>query len=56
MPTTPDTDPALNFVAPDQLRIGLYIFLDIPWFRHNFTLNSFKISSEQQIRELQTLG
>lgn len=56
MPTPPDADPALNFVAADQLRIGLYIFLDVPWFRHSFTLNSFKITSEQQIRELQALG
>ena len=46
----------MKFVAADQLRIGLYIFLDVPWFRHSFTLNSFKISSEQQIHELQGLG
>jgi putative nucleotidyltransferase with HDIG domain len=56
MPKTPDATAPQNFVAPDQLRIGLYIFLDIPWFRHSFTLNSFKITSEQQIRELQELG
>ena len=56
MSTTPDADPKLNFVAADQLGIGLYIFLDMPWFRHSFTLNSFRITSEQQIRELQALG
>lgn len=56
MPPTPDTDPTQNFVAADQLRIGLFIYLDISWFRHSFTLNSFKITSEQQIRELQSLG
>ena len=56
MPTSNDSAPPLNFVASDELRVGLYIFLDIPWFRHSFTLNSFKISSEQQIHELQALG
>ncbi len=56
MATTPDNDPTRNYVAADQLHIGLYIFLDTPWFRHSFTLNSFKITSEQQIHELQALG
>ena len=56
MPTSQGTEAPLNFVASDQLRIGLYIFIDIPWLRHSFTLNSFKIASEQQIRELQALG
>lgn len=56
MPTSNDSAPSLNFVSSDELRVGLYIFLDIPWFRHSFTLNSFKISSAQQICELQALG
>lgn len=56
MVTTPDPDPTLNYVAADQSRIGLYIFLDVPWFRHSFTLNSFKITSERQIHELLALG
>ena len=56
MPTSNDSSPLQNFVASDELRVGLYIFLDIPWFRHSFTLNSFKISSAEQICELQALG
>lgn len=43
-------------VPADQLRLGLYIFIDLPWFRHPFTLNSFKISSEAQLRDLKALG
>lgn len=43
------------YVSPDQLRIGLFIHIDLPWFRHPFTLNSFKIKSEEQIRELRAL-
>lgn len=44
------------YVTADQLRVGLYIFIDLPWFRHPFTLNSFKIGSDAQIRELRALG
>lgn len=45
-----------HFVAVDQLRIGLYIYIDLPWFRHPFTLNSFTIRNEQQLSELRALG
>lgn len=51
-----DNEPGAYFVTPDQLRIGLYVHLDIPWFRHSFTLNSFRIGSAQQIVDLQALG
>ena len=44
------------YVSAEQLRIGLYVFIDLPWFQHPFTLNSFRIGSEEQIRELRTLG
>jgi putative nucleotidyltransferase with HDIG domain len=29
--------------------------LDLPWFKHNFTLNNFKIRSDLQVRELRDL-
>lgn len=38
-----------------QLRPGLYVILDLPWFKHNFTLNSFKIRGDQHVRELRDL-
>lgn len=44
------------YVSADQLRIGLYVFIDLPWFQHPFTLNSFRIGSEEQLRELRALG
>lgn len=44
------------YATPDHLRVGLYIHIDLPWFRHPFTLSSFKISSEEQIRELRALN
>lgn len=43
-------------VASEELRVGLFIFIDLPWFKHPFTLNSFRIKSEDQIRELRALG
>ena len=50
------TDQNANFATPDQLRIGLYVFIDLPWFQHPFTLNSFRISTAHQIQQLKTLG
>lgn len=52
----PNDNTEYPYVTADQLRIGLYIFIDLPWFRHPFTLNSFKISNAAQIRELRALG
>jgi putative nucleotidyltransferase with HDIG domain len=45
-----------HYISADQLRIGLYVHVDLPWFKHPFTLNSFRIDSEEQIRELRDLG
>ncbi len=45
-----------HYALPDHLRVGLYVYIDLPWFRHPFTRNSFKISSEEQIRELRALS
>ncbi len=45
-----------HYVSVDQLRVGLYVYVDLPWFEHPFTLNSFRIGSEEQIRQLRTLG
>lgn len=44
-----------RYTSPDRLRVGLYVYIDLPWFRHPFTRNSFKISSEEQIRDLLAL-
>ena len=45
-----------HYIAVDQLRTGLYIFIDRSWFDHPFTLNSFRITSEEQIAALTALG
>ncbi len=45
-----------HYIAPDQLCIGLYIYLDLSWLDHPFSFNSFKIKSDSQIDTLRTLG
>lgn len=43
-------------ISVSELRIGLYIHLDVGWMGHPFPLSSFKITSEQQIATLRGLG
>ena len=44
------------YLTADQLKIGVYVYIDLPWFQHPFTLNSFRIASEEQIHALTNLG
>lgn len=44
-----------SFVTAQQLCVGLFVMLDLPWFKHNFTLNNFKIRNDEQLRELREL-
>ena len=44
-----------HFLSAEQLRPGIFVILDLPWFKHNFTLNSFKIRSADQVQELRAL-
>jgi putative nucleotidyltransferase with HDIG domain len=43
-------------IAPEQLCIGLYVHIDLPWIDHPFTFSSFKIKSLEQIATIQSLG
>jgi len=44
-----------KLIAIDQVRIGMFIKLDLSWFQHSFPMSSFKITNEQQIKELKAL-
>ncbi|MDO6386554.1 MULTISPECIES: HD-GYP domain-containing protein [unclassified Uliginosibacterium] len=44
------------FITPEQLSVGLFVFIDLPWFSHPFSFNSFKIRSNDQIQTLRGLG
>lgn len=45
-----------SFITPDQLKVGLYVHLDLKWFEHPFAFNNFKIKDEEQIKIIKTLG
>ena len=44
------------YVTMDQLRVGLYVYIDLKWFEHPFAFNSFRIKDAGQIRTLRSLG
>lgn len=39
-----------------QLKVGMYVHLDLGWMEHPFSLNSFKIQSRDQIDTIRSLG
>ena len=43
-------------VSPDQLCIGMYVWIDMRWFEHPFAFNHFKIKSDDQIATIRSLG
>lgn len=44
-----------HVISTEQLRIGLYIHLDLGWMDHPFTFNNFKIRNEQQLAQVRSL-
>ena len=39
-----------------QLRVGMFIHLDLGWMSHPFPLSSFKLTSEEQLATIRRLG
>ncbi|WP_228111809.1 HD-GYP domain-containing protein [Zoogloea sp. 1C4] len=54
--TMPPEPPQDHLVTPEQLCVGLFVHLDLPWFSHPFSFNSFKIRSADQLKTLRELG
>ena len=52
----PSKSPQDFVVTPDQLCVGLFVHIDLPWFSHPFSFNSFKIRSVDQLKTLRELG
>ncbi len=50
------TDNGHDYVLPEQLRVGMYIELELGWMAHPFPKGHFKITSQRQIESLQALG
>lgn len=49
-------DSEAQFIDVADLRIGLYVYLDLGWMQHPFALNNFKITSRDQIDTILQLG
>ncbi|MEZ0231757.1 MAG: HD-GYP domain-containing protein [Methylophilaceae bacterium] len=45
-----------HFIDIDQLRVGLYIHLDLGWMDHPFTFSNFKLKDEGQIAKVRKIG
>ncbi|MDC8785954.1 HD-GYP domain-containing protein [Roseateles koreensis] len=45
-----------NQISVDQLRVGVYVYLDVGWMHHPFNFNNFKIRTEEQLATIQGLG
>jgi putative nucleotidyltransferase with HDIG domain len=44
------------YIHPRQLRVGMYVHLDLSWMQHPFPLSSFKIKDEAQLNAIQAIG
>lgn len=49
-------DSESQFINIAELRLGMYVYLDLGWMKHPFALNSFKITGQDQIDTLRGLG
>ncbi|KQP22798.1 HD-GYP domain-containing protein [Pseudorhodoferax sp. Leaf267] len=49
-------EPSSHMIDVGQLRRGLFVQLDLGWMDHPFPRGSFKISSDDQIRTIRSLG
>ena len=45
-----------SYLSLDQLRVGLYVHLDMKWLDHSFAFSDFKIKSEDQLQEIRRMG
>ena len=45
-----------HLIEVSQLRVGLYVHLDLSWMDHPFTLSHFKIKDETQIKTIKKIG
>ncbi|MEB0135364.1 DUF3391 domain-containing protein [Actimicrobium sp. CCC2.4] len=45
-----------SYIGADQLRVGVYVCLDLGWLDHDFPLSSFKIRNADQIKAIAKLG
>ena len=47
---------AKELIEVDDLRVGMFIHLDMSWMSHPFPLGSFKIANAEQVATIRSLG
>ena len=47
---------AKELIGVDELRVGMFVHLDIGWMSHPFPLSSFRIATAEQIATIRSLG
>ncbi len=50
------SDSRKQYLAPEQLCVGLFVQLDLGWWEHDFAFSSFKIKDQAQLDALLQLG
>lgn len=50
------TDIQTQFIDISQLRIGMFVYLDMGWMDHPFPVNNFEIRNQEQIAVIRSLG
>ena len=46
----------IRIVQSKDLVVGMYVILDVPWFRHSFPKSHFKLTSDRQIQKIIATG
>lgn len=47
---------AKELIEVDDLRVGMFVHLDMSWMSHPFPVGSFKIASDEQVATIRSLG
>ena len=47
---------AKELIGVDELRVGMFVHLDIGWMSHPFPLSNFRIATAEQIATIRSLG
>ncbi|HWH81818.1 MAG TPA: HD domain-containing phosphohydrolase [Burkholderiaceae bacterium] len=47
---------AHELIAVDDLRVGMFVHLDMSWMSHPFPVGSFKIANPEQVATIRSLG
>jgi len=55
MKTEPTDAPEPRYLTPDQLQVGVFVMIELPWFQHPFPMSNFKIRNEDQLRGLRAM-